>query len=73
MQCLADACVFRLMEVGRVVMTIVVNVDDIFAVGEKPRYDQFGRDLNQRSRSKIWESCVGNRGVFTRGTGRRGG
>ena len=46
-QCLAGACVFRLMEVGRVVMTIVVHVDDIFAVGEKTRCDQFGRDLNQ--------------------------
>ena len=46
-QCLADACVFRLMEVGRVVMTIVVHIDDILAVGEKTRCDQFGRDLNQ--------------------------
>ena len=46
-QCLADACVCRLMEVGRVVMTIVVHVDDIFAEGEKARCDQFGRDLNQ--------------------------
>ena len=35
-QGLANACVFRLMEVGRVVMTIiVVHADDIFAVGEK--------------------------------------
>ena len=25
----------------------VVHVDDIFAVGEKERCDQFGRDLNQ--------------------------
>ena len=31
-QCKADACVFRLMEEGGVVMTIVVHVDDIFAV-----------------------------------------
>ena len=46
-QCLADACVLRLIEVGRVVMTIVVHVDDIFAVREKTRCDQFGRDLNQ--------------------------
>ena len=46
-QCKADACVFRLMEEGGVVMTIVVHVDDIFAVGEKERCDQFGRDLNQ--------------------------
>ena len=46
-QCLDDACTFRLMEVGRVVTTIVVHVDDIFAVGEKTRCDQFIRDLNQ--------------------------
>ena len=47
LQCLADACVFRLMEDERVVMTIVVHVDDIFAVGEKTRCDRFGRDWNQ--------------------------
>ena len=46
-QCLADACVFRLMEAGRVVMTIVVHVDDVFAVEKKARCDQFSRDLNQ--------------------------
>ena len=46
-QCLADACVFQLMEVDRVVMTIVVHVDDMFAVGEKAWYSQFGRDLDQ--------------------------
>ena len=28
-------------------MTIVVLLNDIFAVGEKTRCDQFGRDLNQ--------------------------
>ena len=32
LQCLADACVFRLMEEWSVVITIVVHVDDIFAV-----------------------------------------
>ena len=37
LQCLADACVVRLMEEGSVLMTIVVHVDDIFAVGEKER------------------------------------
>ena len=47
LQCLADACVFRLMEDERVVMIIVVHVDDIFAVGERTRCDQLGRDLNQ--------------------------
>ena len=34
------------MEDVRVVMTIVVHVDTIFAVGEKARFDQFGRCLN---------------------------
>ena len=38
-QYLADACFFRLMEDGSVVMTIVVHVDDIFAVGERARCD----------------------------------
>ena len=46
-QCLADACVFRLMEDGRIVMIIVVHVDDIFDVGKKDRCDQFGRDLTE--------------------------
>ena len=46
LQCLADACVFRLMEERSVAMTIVVHVDGIFAVGEE-RCDEFGRDLNQ--------------------------
>ena len=46
-QCLADACVFRLMDEWKVVMTIVVHLDDIFAVGEKARCDQFGRGLDQ--------------------------
>ena len=44
-QCLADACVFRLMDEGKVVMTTVVHVDDISAVAEKARCDQFIRDL----------------------------
>ena len=39
LKCLGDACVFRLMEEGRVVMVIVVRVDDIFAVGERERCD----------------------------------
>ena len=47
MLCLAVACVFRRMDEGRVVMTIVVHVDDIFAAGEKARCDQFGRDLDR--------------------------
>ena len=38
-QRLADERVFRLMEEGSVVMTVVVHVDDIFAVGERARCD----------------------------------
>ncbi|CAB1101054.1 unnamed protein product [Ectocarpus sp. CCAP 1310/34] len=45
-QCLADTCVFRLIDEGRVVVTLVVHVDDIFLIGEEERCDQFGRDLN---------------------------
>ena len=46
-QCLADACVFRLMGKGSVVMTIVVHEDDVFVVGERARCDQFGKGLDQ--------------------------
>ena len=46
-QCLADSCVFRLVEGGKVVMHLVVHVDDIFAVGKKERCDQFGKDLGR--------------------------
>ena len=46
-QCLADACVLRLMEEGSVVMTIGVHVDTIFAVGENARCDQFRKELGQ--------------------------
>ena len=34
------------MEAGSIVITIVVLVDDIFAVGEKARCDEFRRNLN---------------------------
>ena len=33
-QCMTDVCVFRLIEDGRVAITAVVHVDDIFAVGQ---------------------------------------
>ena len=36
-RCLADACVFRLVEEGCVAIIAVVHVDDIFAVGLKSR------------------------------------
>ena len=44
---IADACIFRLTEVGREVMTTVVHVDDILAVWEKARCDEHGRYLNK--------------------------
>ena len=40
-QCFADACVFRLVEEGRVAIIADVHVDDIFAVGLKSRCDVF--------------------------------
>ena len=46
-QCLADACVFRLVEEGRVAIIAVVHVDDIFAVGLKSRCDLFRDELNR--------------------------
>ncbi|CAB1109566.1 unnamed protein product [Ectocarpus sp. CCAP 1310/34] len=39
-QCLADTCVFWLIEEGRVVVSLAVHVDDIFSIGEEERCDQ---------------------------------
>ena len=47
-QCLADACVFRLVEEGRVAIIAVVRVDDtLFAVVLKSRCDVFRDELNR--------------------------
>ena len=46
-QCLADACVLRLIEDGAVSIIAVVHVDDIFAAGLKSRCDRFCEDLNE--------------------------
>ena len=46
-QCLADACIFRLVEEGRVAIIVVVHVDDTFAVGLKSRCDVFRDELNR--------------------------
>ena len=46
-QCMTDVCVFRLIEDGRVAITAVVRVDDIFAVGQKERCDGLCVDLNR--------------------------
>ena len=40
-------CVFRLIEDGRVVITAIVHVDDIFAVGQKERCDRLCVNLNR--------------------------
>ena len=45
-QCMSDVCVFRLNEDGRVAITAVVHVDDIFAVGQKKKCDRLCVDLN---------------------------
>ena len=44
---MTDACVFRLIEGGRVAITAVVHVDDIFAVVQKEGCDRLCVDLNQ--------------------------
>ncbi|CAB1112668.1 unnamed protein product [Ectocarpus sp. CCAP 1310/34] len=46
-QCMAYACVFRLIEGGCVVLILVVHVYDIFAVGERERCDTFDADLDK--------------------------
>ena len=46
-QCLPDACVFRLVEEGRVAIIAVVHVDYIFAVGLKSKCDVFRDELNR--------------------------
>ena len=46
-QCMAYVCVFRLIEDGRMTITAVVHVDDIFAVGQKKRCDRLCVDLNR--------------------------
>ena len=46
-QCLADACVFRLVEEGCVAIIAIVRVNDIFAAGLKSRCDIFRDELNR--------------------------
>ena len=46
-KCLADACVFSLVEEGRVAIIAVVHVVDVFAVGLKSRCDVFRDELNR--------------------------
>ena len=44
---MTDVRVFHLIENGRVAITAVVHVDDIFAVGQKERCDRLCVDLNR--------------------------
>ena len=46
-QCMTDVYVFRFMEDGRVTITAVLHVDDIFAVRQKERCDRLCVDLNR--------------------------
>ena len=46
-QCLADACVFRLVAKGRAAIIAVVHVDDIFAVELRGKCDVFRDELNR--------------------------
>ena len=57
-------CVFRLIEDGRVAITAVVHIDDIFAVGQKKRRDRLCVDLNRTIPVK-------NLGESTRGIAKR--
>ena len=45
-RCLADACVFRLIEEGRVAIIAVVHVDGIFSVGLESKCGVFRDELN---------------------------
>ena len=46
-QCLADACVLRLFENGKVSIVAIVHGDDIFAVEPKTKCDHFCQGLNR--------------------------
>ena len=72
-QCLADSCVFRLVEGGEVVMHLVVHVDGIFAVGKKEGVLSSVRISDVSFQLCRWASSSGTRGAITRETGRQGG
>ena len=52
---LAVACVFRLIEEGRIANIAIVHVDDIFAVGLKSRCDVFRDELNRMAVKNLGE------------------
>ena len=71
-QCLADPCVFRLVEGGKVAMHLVVHVDDILAVGKRKGVISSVRISDVSFQSSRWASSSGTRGAITRETGRQG-
>ena len=72
-QCLADSCVFRLVEAGKVAMFLVVQVDDIIAVGKKKkRVINSGRTSDVSFQLSRRASSSGTRAAITRETGRPG-
>lgn len=46
-QCSANSCAFRVLEDSTATITIVVYVDDTFAVGDKDKCDESGFELNK--------------------------
>ena len=68
---MADICVFRLIENGRVAITVVVHVDDIFAVGKKERCDRLCADLNRTIPVKNLGDLNGMEDADTRGIAKR--
>ena len=52
-------------------MTIVVHADNIFAVGDKARCDQFGNELDQMIPVKNLGELRRYSGCFMRGIGAR--
>ena len=62
-QCLADACVFRLIVEGHIAIVTVVHVDNIFAVGLKSRCNVFRDELNRMvpvinlGELRLYEGC----------------
>ena len=53
---MTDACVFRLIEDGRLAITAVVHVDSTFTVGQKKKCEKLCVDLNRTIPVKnLWE------------------
>ena len=72
-QCLADSCVFRLVEGGEVAMHLVVHVDDILPWERRKGVISSVRISDVSFQSSRWASSSGTRGAITRETGRQGG